>query len=129
MNMLGMEKSFKFKELTHTIIGAGFEVYNTLGYGYLEKVYENALVVELKAKGIPMETQKEMVVTYKGIEVGRYVADIIVESTVVVEVKSVEILSPAHEAQLLNYLNGTGLEVGLLMNFGKQKLEYKRMVL
>ena len=116
-------------ELTYAINGAAFEVNRLLGPGFLEKVYENALLVELKRRGLRAEAQVPVPVSYKSEVVGEYVADIIVEGKVLVELKTVEQLDRIHEAQLLNYLKATGIEVGLLVNFKHAKAEIKRMVL
>jgi GxxExxY protein len=115
-------------DITYAINGAVFEVNNILGPGFLEKVYENALLVELKSRGLKAENQVPINVTYKNEAVGDYFADIIVEDTVIVEIKTVERLDSIHEAQLLNYLKATGLHVGLLVNFKHQKADIKRMV-
>ena len=116
------------KELTGQIIGAAFEVYNLLGYGFLEKVYENALIKELQIRGLNFKAQYPIKVKYKGEEVGEYFADIFVEGKVIVELKTGEAFNPLHEAQLLNYLKATEIKVGLLINFGPKKCEYKRFV-
>ena len=115
------------KELTDKILKAFFDVYNELGYGFLERVYQNSLFLELKARGIQVEAQKQIKVYYKGNEVGEYYADMVVENLVILELKAVEYLVKEFEAQLLNYLRGTDLEVGLLLNFGK-KPEFIRKV-
>ena len=116
------------KELTGQIIGAAFEVYNLLGYGFLEKVYENALIKELQIRGLNFKAQYPIKVKYKGEEVGEYFADIFVDGKVIVELKTGEAFNPLHEAQLLNYLKATETKVGLLINFGPKKCEYKRFV-
>lgn len=110
----------KHVELTREIIGSFYDVYNNLGYGFLEKVYENALVLELKAKGMKVEQQKPIQVVYRQQVIGEYFADLVVESKVIVEIKAVKMLVQEHEAQLLNYLKATCFEVGLLLNFGPQ---------
>jgi len=115
------------KELSELIIGAYYNVYNTLGYGFLEKVYENAFGVELKSLGIDFQTQKPIEVYFKSERVGNYVADIMVENIIIIELKAAENLCPEHEYQLLNYLKATNVEVGLLFNFGK-KPQFKRLV-
>jgi GxxExxY protein len=107
-------------EITERIIGAAYEVYNILGYGFLEKVYENALVIELRGAGLDVKQQHPITVVYKGEIIGEYFADLVVEDKVIVELKSVSALDPAHEVQLVHYLKATGLEVGLLINFGKE---------
>ena len=116
-------------ELTYNINGAIFEVNRELGVGFLEKVYENALLVELRKRGLEAESQVPVKVKYKGTEVGEYFADIVVENQVIVELKSVDSLQKIHEAQLLNYLKATGYKVGLLVNFPHPKAEIKRFVL
>ncbi len=118
-----------YKDLSYKIMSSVFEVHNTLGPGFLEKIYENALIAELLLRGILAEAQKPLVVQYKGIEVGCYCADIIVNGQILLELKAVETLNKAHEAQVLNYLKATGLELGILINFGKERIESKRFVL
>ncbi|MFH1954130.1 MAG: GxxExxY protein [Pseudomonadota bacterium] len=115
-------------ELTYAINGAVFEVSRTLGFGFLEKVYENALLLELRKKGLRAEGQVPIKVQYKGEVVGEYFADILVEDSVIVELKTVEQLERIHEAQLLNYLKATGIRVGLLVNFRHPKAIIKRLV-
>jgi len=112
------------EELTEKILGAAFKVQNTLGCGFLEKVYENAMVVELSRAGISVEQQKPMQVRYQGAIVGEYQADLVVDSRVMVELKAVSKLDSIHEAQLLNYLKATRVLVWLLFNFGCPKLQY-----
>ena len=116
-------------EITYAINGAVFEVSRILGPGFLEKVYENALLIELKRRGLKAENQVPIKVLYKEDVVGEYITDILVESRVIVELKTVEHLDKIHEAQLLNYLKATGIKVGLLVNFKTPKAEIKRMVL
>jgi len=116
-------------ELTEKIIGAAFKVQNTLGAGFLEKVYENSLAIELREFGLTLESQKPYSVLYEGTVVGDYQADLVVVGKVIVECKAVNALDPVHEAQLLNYLKVSGLHVGLLINFGRPKLQYRRLVL
>jgi|SRR5690349_22134459 len=106
------------RELTGEIIGAFFECYNWLGFGYLESVYRRALVVELKAQGHRCNTEGLINVSYKGVCVGNYRYDLLVDERVLVEVKSGDVLAPNAKRQLLNYLKGTGIEVGLLLHFG-----------
>ncbi len=108
----------KHQELTGQIIKAFYTVYNTLGYGFLEKVYENALAIELKGMGLQVAQQAVIEVCYKNVIVGRYEADLLVKDAVIVEFKAVRELAEEHEAQLLNYLKATRYEVGLLLNFG-----------
>ena len=114
-------------DITSKIISAFYRVYNTLGFGFLEKVYENAIAIELLIDGLNIKTQRSIKVYYKGKAVGFYVADIIVNDYVIVEIKSAEAICEEHEAQLLNYLKATDIEVGLLLNFGK-RTQIKRKV-
>ena len=116
-------------DLTYQINGAIFEVNSILGPGFLEKVYENALLVEFEERGLKVENQVPIAVKYKNQIVGEYIADLLVEKTVIIELKTVERISKLHEAQLLNYLKATGLHVGLLVNFKNTKADVKRMVL
>jgi GxxExxY protein len=117
----------KYEELTEQIIKAFYKVYNSLGYGFLEKVYENALAIELRRNGFKVEKQKSIIVFYEEQEVGFYYADLTVEDTVIIELKANEGLIEDHAVQLVNYLKATNIEVGLLLNFGK-KPEVKRKV-
>jgi GxxExxY protein len=117
-----------YKELSYQIMAAVFEVYNTLGFGFLEKVYERALLKELCLRGIPVETQKEIKVFYKGDEIGTYFADLVVNDEILLELKAVESLNNIHKAQVLNYLKATGFKLGLLINFGRERVEYERLV-
>ena len=116
-----------YKELTSKILKVFYAVYNELGYGFLERVYQNALYIELKAQGFSVEAQKKIKVYYKEYEVGDYIADIIVNDTVILELKACEYMTEEFEYQLLNYLRSTDCEVGLLLNFGK-KPEFIRKV-
>ena len=116
-------------DVTYAINGAVFEVNRVLGPGFLEKVYENALLLELRIRGLKAESQVPIRVFYKENAVGEYIADILVEEKVIVELKTVEKLNKIHEAQLLNYLKATGIQVGLLVNFKHPRAEIKRMVL
>ncbi len=119
--------NYKYSEITEKIIKAFYKVYNTLGYGFLEKVYENALLIELLEIGLSVEKQMKIKVYYIDQEVGVYYADLIVEECVIVELKAADSLCEEHEFQLINYLKATEIEVGLLLNFGK-KPEFKRKV-
>jgi GxxExxY protein len=119
----------EINEITYAIRGAVFEVNRILGSGFLEKVYENALIFELRDRGLDAEGQVPLKVYYKENVVGEYFADILVEDQVIVELKAVEALEKIHEAQLLNYLRATGIRVGLLVNMKHPKAEVKRMVL
>ena len=116
-------------DITYAINGAVFEVNRILGSGFLEKVYENALLVELKRRGIKAQSQVPIKVLYKEKVVGEYISDLLVEDKVIVELKTVENIDKVHEAQLLNYLKATGIRVGILVNFKHPKAEIKRMVL
>ena len=116
---------FKHTDVTELIIKAFYKVYNTLGYGFLEKVYRNALVVELRRLGLEVIPEARIRVYYEGEVVGEYFADLLVAGVVIVELKAVKRLLEEHEAQLLNYLKATPYEVGLLLNFGP-KPEIKR---
>lgn len=119
----------KQKELTYRIRGCVFEVFQQLGHGFAEKVYENALMAELALQGIQARNQVLLSVSYKGNSVGEYYADIIVEENVVLELKAQPKLSNVHETQLLNYLRAGNYKVGLLINFTHPKAEIKRLVL
>ena len=116
-----------YGKLTRSVIGCSFDVINELGDGFLESVYENALVVALEDAGLSVESQKAIDVNFRGRVVGNFYADLIVEDKVIVELKAVSSLAPEHSAQLINYLNATGFQVGLLINFGNPKLQYKRL--
>ena len=116
-------------ELTYEINGAVFEVNRILGPGFLEKVYENALLMELKARGIAAAAQYPIKVRYKDQIVGEYFADLLVEDQVIIELKTVNKIENIHEAQLLNYLKATGIKVGFLVNFKSTKADIKRLVL
>src|ERR1700683_286306 len=121
------ERGF-FDSLTERVLGAVFEVSNTLGAGFLEKVYERALLRELTLRGVRATGQVSFAVTYKGHSVGEYFADILVEDVLVVELKCVERLANEHTAQCLNYLRASGRTLCLLVNFQKPKVEWKRVV-
>ena len=115
------------EEITKKIIKSYFKVYNTLGYGFLEKVYENAMAIELRKDGLEVKCQHPITVFYESEIVGEYFADIIVNNIVVIELKATKEISEEHECQLINYLKATKIELGLLLNFGKEA-EYKRKV-
>ena len=119
---------YKHEELTREIINAAHIVHNELGYGFLEKIYRNALVIELKKRGFSLQTEKPMNVRYDNQIIGEYFADVVVEDKVIIEVKATDRHQRVFEAQLLNYLRAGDLEVGLLINFGSS-VEVKRMVL
>lgn len=116
-----------YEDITSQIIKAFYKVNNTLGFGFLEKVYENAMKLELMNLGLKVEQQKNIRVYYEGKEIGDYYADLLVNDCVIVELKVADILCEEHEAQLINYLKATKIEVGLLMNFGK-KAEFRRKI-
>jgi len=123
------EQEFLYKDLTYAIIGAAMEVHRILGPGFLESVYEEALAHEFDLRGIPYEQQAKLAVRYKDIVAGEFRADFLVDGKVVIELKAIKALTEGDEAQLLNYLKGTGYRVGLLLNFGAPSLEHKRRVL
>lgn len=122
-----MKQMLLHSETTDLILKAYFNVYNTLGYGFMEKVYENALLIELKSMGLKAQRQVPVKVYYQEQMVGAYYADIIVEDQVIIELKAAEALCEEHEFQLINYLKATNIEVGLLLNFGK-KPQFSRKV-
>lgn len=115
------------QEVTGQVLKAFYKVYNKLGYGFLEKVYENALQAELQKQGVNCISQFPIKVYYDNIVVGKYYADLVVEKKIILELKASELLSKAHELQLVNYLRATNTEIGLLLNFGK-KPEFKRKI-
>jgi GxxExxY protein len=117
---------YKHSELTQKIIEVFYAVYNTLGYGFLEKVYENALCIELIRRGFQVEQQKPIKVRYGDEVVGEYFADLVIDDLILLEIKAVKTFLPEHEAQLLNYLKATSYEVGLLLNFGPQPQQKRR---
>ena len=119
--------NYQYSDLTKKIIGCFYDVYHSLGYGFLEKVYENSLVLELKQNGLFTVQQMPIKVSYKEQPVGDYFADLVVANKIILELKAQEVLVPENEAQLLNYLKATEYEVGLLLNFGK-KPEIKRRI-
>ena len=123
------EDSAPLAELTRRIIGAAMEVSNTLGCGFLEKVYENALVVELRRCGMKVSQQVPIHIVYKNQAVGEYVADLVVEDAVLVETKATEDDNPVFTAKTLNYLKATRLHVGLVVNFGQPRLQWRRLIL
>lgn len=116
----------EYQELTEKIIGCAYRVYNQMGFGFLESVYENCLVIELRKIMLNVDQQKPIAVLYEGELVGNFIADLLIEDAVIVELKSVKNLSLAHEVQLVNYLAATGIQVGLLINFGENRVEVKR---
>lgn len=122
-----MEKEMRHAGLTRTVIEACFEVSNELGAGFLESVYEKALALALRQKGLRVEMQVPLQVRFRGEVVGDFFADLLVEKSVIVELKAVKALYPEHQAQVINYLKATGYEVGLLVNFGTPRIEVKRL--
>lgn len=119
--------AYLHQELTDQVIKAFYKVYNTLGFGFLERVYQNALFIELRNLGLQCETQKQIKVNYEGYEVGIYYPDIIVNDLLILELKAAESIVEEHELQLINYLKATEIEIGLLLNFGK-KPEIRRKI-
>jgi GxxExxY protein len=115
------------EDLTARILKACFDVSNELGAGFLESVYEKALLIALRQHGLQAEAQVPVPVKFRGESVGDFFADILVEGSVIVELKAVQALAPEHQAQLINYLKATGIKVGLLVNFGRPRLEYRRL--
>jgi len=122
-----MNENYKHSELTDLIISAFYNVYNQLGYGFLEKVYERAMMIELPKQNLKCEQQKNIKVFYDEVEIGNYYADILIEDCVIIELKAVETIAPVHEVQLVNYLKATEIEVGLLLNFGPEP-QIKRQI-
>ncbi|MBP7077878.1 MAG: GxxExxY protein [Bacteroidales bacterium] len=122
-----MHEEYIHKELSSKIIECFYRVYNTLGYGFLEKVYENALKLELEKSGLMVDRQKPIKVFYNSIVVGEYFADLIVNNQIIIELKAAEAICEEHEFQLINYLKATKIEIGLLLNFGK-KPEIRRKI-
>ena len=122
----GQDAGLKYEEITKAVIGCAFEVINELGTGFLESVYEKALLLALRQQGLLVTAQHSVKVMFRKECVGDFYADLFVEEKVIVELKAVKAIAPEHQAQIINYLNATGIEVGLLINFGNPKLEYKR---
>lgn len=116
------------QDLTKQVIGCAYKVHNTLGGGFLESVYEKSLLIELEGSGLDYEFQVPLDVYYEGKKVGHFLADVIVENTLILELKAVEELSKAHEVQLVNYLTATGKPLGLLLNFGPKGVDVRRKV-
>jgi GxxExxY protein len=122
------ERRARLDKVTEAIVGCAFKVSNTLGVGFLEKVYENALAVELRRAGLKVQQQYDVKVTYEGVVVGDYTTDLLVEDSIVVELKAASAIEAIHRAQCLNYLRAANLSVGLVINFGQPRLEVKRVV-
>jgi GxxExxY protein len=125
---MSTDKKIYNKDISDKLIGCSFVVYNRLGYGFLEKVYENSLKIELEESGINVKQQYPIKVYYKSKIVGEYRADLFINDCIIVELKAERIYNPNHEAQLLNYLKATKIKVGYIINFGKEKVEFKRLV-
>lgn len=123
-----MEEKLIFKDECYTIVAAAITVWKTLGFGFLEKVYENALMVEFGKQGIIAEQQKLVTVLYAGYVVGEYCADILVNNEIILELKTSRAIDDTHVAQTLNYLKATGFRLGIILNFGPAKMEFKRVV-
>ncbi|TAL36706.1 MAG: GxxExxY protein [Spirochaetes bacterium] len=119
----------KYEEISKMVIGCSFEVINELGVGFLESVYEHALFLTLKEKGLSVKKQFPIKVMFRDHCVGEYYSDLLIEDKVIVELKAIKKLLPEHQAQIINYLKATGIEVGLLINFGNSRLEYRRLSL
>ncbi len=124
-----MEEKVLYKELSYKIVGLAFEVHRELGFGFLEKVYENALMIMFRENGISALQQVPIQVPFHGQIVGEYIADIVVEDSIILELKALDRIAEIHKAQTLNYLKATNFRLALLLNFGKYKLEYERLVL
>ncbi len=123
-----MKNQDYLNKISEKIIGCAFTVSNTLGSGFLEKVYQNALVIELLNEGLEVEKEKAITIFYQGKVVGEYFSDILVNQQIIIETKAVQSLNEIHQAQLLNYLKATKLPLGLLINFGTPKVQIKRML-
>lgn len=131
MNMDGQDgqdkkRHMEFEDVSRQVIGCAFDVINELGSGFLESVYEKAMCIALQEVGLQVESQKQIDVIFRSRNVGIFYADLFVEQKMIVELKAVKSILPEHEAQVINYLNATGVRVGLLINFGQPKLEFKR---
>ena len=123
------DKNIIHKELSYKIIELALEVHNELGCGFLEKVYENALMILLGRESVPARQQAPVEVYFQNKVVGQYFADILVDNKIILELKTVDAISDVHKAHVLNYLRATGIKLGLIMNFAKPRFEYKRLVL
>lgn len=121
-------KDYSLQPITEQLIGAAFEVHNVLGYGFLERVYQKAMQVELQLRGVKTDLEPLIKVQFKGVIVGDYAADLLVADKIIVELKTDVSYQSLHEAQMINELRGTGIKVGYLINFGRERVEYKRMV-
>jgi len=123
------KEEFLYKDLTYKIIGLAIEVHTKLGYGFLEKVYENSLMLLFRRNDIQAEQQAPVKVYFEDQVVGDYLADILVENKIILELKSIDNIADIHRAQVLNYLKATGLRIALILNFGKTKLQYERLII
>ncbi len=122
-------KEILHKDLSYKIIGLAMQVHRELGFGFLEKVYENSMMVLFRRENITAKQQAPVSVSFEGEIVGDYYADILIEDKIILELKAIEKITDAHKAQALNYLKSTGLKLAIIINFGKQRLEYERIVL
>jgi len=122
------EHRSELNKITHAILGCAYKVSNTLGCGFVEKVYENALAIELGKAGLKVEQQRGVSVQYEGVVVGEFATDLLVEDRIILELKALSALDNVHMAQCMNYLKASGLTLGLLLNFGGPKLEVQRIV-
>lgn len=122
-------KNIIYKDLSYKIVELALEVHNELGCGFLEKVYENALMILLDREGIPAKQQAPTDVYFQNKVVGQYFADILIDNKLILELKTVDTITNVHKAQVLNYLRATGIKLGLILNFAKPRFEYKRLVL
>jgi GxxExxY protein len=123
-----MEEKLLYKELSYEIIGVAMEVHNRLGYGFLEKVYENALMILFKREKIRVENQMSIKIEFENQIIGEYIADILVEDKIILELKAVNKILDVHKAQILNYLKATNKKLGIIINFGNPKLEFYRII-
>ncbi len=128
-NMGESEEKILFKDLSYRIIGLAMQVHKELGHGFLEKVYENALMVLFRRENIKAIQQGPVIVRFLGEVIGEYYADILVEDKIILELKAADKIANAHKAQTLNYLKATGVQLAIILNFGKEKLEYERLAL
>ena len=121
-----VSQMLEYEHLTEKIIGCAYKVYNKMGFGFLESVYEKCMIIELEKAGLQVESQKSILVYYEGEKVGEFFADLFVEDSIIIELKSVRNLATAHEVQLVNYLVATKTDIGLLANFSENRVEIKR---
>jgi GxxExxY protein len=122
-----MKKPLIYPDLSYQIMGAAFEVHNELGPGFLEQLYEKAMMHELTRRGIPFERQRSVAISYKGEQIGTHILDLVVDGRVVLELKAVTELMPIHKQQTLSYLKATGIKLGILINFGCPQVKYERI--